>query len=376
MSSNSLIGWPDGLAATPDMTYESLALLYNETNEQVSGDRMAFAVACSNYDFVPKSVKGCIHKLEITTSSYFSRATMDITHEVLPNQGPCSKIIDVHDKLKIACFDNGTIIPIKNFGYKKTFNCDVRGGLTHHTSAICSISTDPTKGRLATGASTGEVAIYQIDGEHITFISRSRVSSSAITGLAHVKSATDMDSSSGDSVSSSGEGSILFSTQSGLLGLIDPRCDMGASLSTTDLTTGEPKLNIASICTTTHLGAQIVFLGGVQGQLVSIDLRNPYTYLDEYKFPEDGSIRTIKVVRVPDGPIERAFLAYTNESSAIKILNMDTMQPDEGWFCERIPDGAQQDICQVGQRLVTCGERASIGCWTWENRTEESTHNS
>lgn len=365
----STIVWPKCLTASRDVTYESLSLLYNETNQDVFGDHMAFAVACSDLDNPSGIARGCIHKLEVTAEPDFACAAMQVTHEVLPNQGPCSRIIDVNSRLKVACFDNGTIIPVKNFGFKKTFNCDVRAGLKHHPSAICSISADAVDNRLATGCGAGELALYQVAREEIKFITRSRVASSAITGLAFTKMFCSNDQSSSDeSETSPSENSIIYTTQTGTVGSVDPRCSYGSSLKINESLALEQKFNISSLAVISSSGRQLVLLGGVQGQLVSFDLRFPYHYLHEAKISEDRSIRTLKEVVVQDELKTRTFLACTNESTSIKILDLETMQPHTGWVCERMPHGNQQDICQIDDRLVTCGDKASIGCWVWNDK--------
>lgn len=369
-SRNSSVEWSKQLTAPRTVTYESLSLLYNESSQDVFGEHMAFAVACSNSDSVSDSNRGFVHKLEITARPTFSQAAMQVTHEVLPNQGPCSRIIEVNKRLKVACFDNGTIIPIKNFGFKKTFNCDVRAGLKHHPSAICAISADISSDRLATGCNAGEIALYQIAREEIKFLSRSRVASSAITGLAYTKPLVDNDQMSNDSEGSNTE-SLIYSTQSGAIGTIDSRCGYGASLHSKNSPISDPLFNISSLEVINSSGRQLIFLGGVQGQLVSIDQRFPYQYLHESKSAKNGSIKALRGVSVLDGHQTRTFLAHTNESSSIKVLDLDTMQPHPGWICDRQPNETQLDICQVGERLITCGDRASIGCWTWDDKVEE-----
>lgn len=331
---------------------------------------MAFALSCSRNFYSSKLCRGSIHKLEVSAATDFATAKMAITHEVLPGEGASSQIIPVHDKLLVACFDQGIIIPIKNFGPKKTFNCDVRAGLRHHCGPINTMASNYGGTHLATGSTNGEIALYHVRGEEIKFISRTSASNVIITGLAYLKPVKDaLYKLHGDQPSVDSEESILiYSTGNGQLGLIDTRCSQGAQIKSELVHTTEPRLNISSMCLVGGPSCPQLFFGTKHGHLNSIDLRCFRRYLHEQKSEKDGCIRRMKGVLVQDGEKRRNFLAYTNASQELQILDAQTLKPDDRWFCDRKSNGKIEDFYQINDRLVTCGAQTSIGCWEWQTK--------
>lgn len=366
MSRNSEIIWSSSLVAIPEMCYESIDPLYSQSDDD--GESFGFALSCSRHFSDPKGCPGCIHKLEVNPCPDFEQAKMEITHEVLPGLGACSQILTVNQDLKVACFDSGTVIPVKNFGYKKTFNSDVRAGLQHHMSPINCLATDSNGRQLASGSTNGDVVLYQVRGEQISFLSRSAIATTCITGLAYIQPNQYTSHRPEGHGVLRGENMLIYSTHSGHIGLLDTRCKLGAELQYSVFHTTEPRLNITSLCCSTTQPGQVVFFGTLHGQIFSLDLRDNRKFLHHQDNPEDICIRRIKEISVQESNNEvKTFLAYTNNTREIKIMDSLTMRSDQRWKCDRLPEANQKDFCQIGNRIVTCGSQTSIGCWEWQD---------
>lgn len=376
----SEIKWPNGpkkfLTKTEDMSYESLDLLYNETKPDVFGDHMGFAVSCTKNFSEPPDRRGCIQKLEVTASPNFAHGRLEITHEVLPGQGACGQIIPVNPLLKVGCFDNGAIVPIKNFGYKRTYHCDVRSRIHHHNAPINLLASNLDGTHLASGTTSGEIGLYQVKSEDITFVSKKSISSTFITGLSFFQSSSRGPLKSSDREASNNEHLLVYSTQDGFIGLIDRRCSLASEISYGTIHETSPRWNISSLCVMRNLPGQLIYLGTLHGQVGSIDLRYPKAFVNHQDVLEDGTIRRMKEIVVNDiRGDEKVFLAYTNSTNTIQILDGTTLKRHENWTCDRLPDGVQLDLIQVDDRIVTCGNQVSIGCWKWkaEIADQEST---
>lgn len=355
---NSPISWPNKrkVVKAPEMMYESLVLLYNQSRPDVFGEHMAFAVSCSKQFADMDQSNGCIQKLEITTAPSFSKANMSITHEVLPGQGACAQILNVNDKLRVACFDSGAVIPISNFGYRRNFHCDVRGRLKHHSSPVNCIATNRSGNHLASGSTDGQVALYEVEDESIRFQTRSNIAETCISGLLYLDTCGGPDNM------------LLYSTLNGHVGMIDTRCKLGADLQQTLVFTTDPRLNISALCSSSSSSGQIVYIGTSQGQLCSMDMRKPNTCIRDWRGTNSGMIRRMRELYVPDGPDKRkGFVAFTDNTKELKILDQMDLRSDDRWVCDRLPEGNQSDLCVVEDKIVTCGANTSIGCWAWDD---------
>lgn len=367
---NSIIGWPESLKAIPEMSYESITPIYAINQPDSFRERMAFLVSCSKHFIHSGGVKGCLHKLEVNTSPDFHNAEMQVSHEVLPNQGACSQIIDVNEKLKVACFDQGSILPIKNFGYKKTFHCDVRGRLSNHTAPVNVLAVSNMSNQIASGATNGNIALYTAREEEISFVTRSKVSEAFVTGLTFFKTAHKIDFyTPADEDLSNDENKLIYSTSDGCSGLIDTRCKFGSKFQVKLFLKNEPRWHLSSLCFMRDQPAPIICYGTHKGELFTVDLRFSSTSLYHQDLPEDGCIKRVKTVVVKDSyGLDKTFLAYTNQTNRLKILDSISMRPDNSWLCNRAPEGDINDFCQLGNKLVTCGSNTSIGCWVWVDK--------
>lgn len=373
-SQKSKIHWPKRLTAIPEMCYESISPLYIHNKPEFFGEKLGFAVSCSKHFSHPKGCRGCIHKLEVDACPDFDQAKMQVTHEVNPCKGACSQIIDVNEKLKVACFDQGFILPIKNFGYKKTFNCDVRGGLQHHTAPINCLASDSVGCQIASGCTDGEIALYQARDEEVSFLTRMRVSNTIITGLAFFRPTNESEPyRSNDEHETGNENLLIYSSGNGRSGFVDTRCKFGSEFDDNLFLANKPRLDLSALCFIQYLPAPIVCLGTRAGQIVTIDLRYSKQYLYQQDHPEDKCIRRMKRVLVKDKDSNlKTFLSYTNATNQLKILDFTTMKSHDGWQCKRVPGDIVQDFCQVDNRIVTCGTNTSIGCWSWTNAPDSN----
>lgn len=368
---NSKIEWPSWLKAIPEMCYESITPINALNRHDFFGEKMAFAVSCSKHFIHPNGVRGSIQKLEVHASPNFSDAKMQITHEVLPNKGACSQIVDVNEKLKVACFDEGVILPIKNFGYKKTFHCDVRGGLQNHTAPVNVLAVNKKCNQVASGATNGEISLYETREEEISFVTRSKVSQSFVTGLTFFRTAHEVDFYTPvDEDLTNDENKMIYSTSDGCSGLIDTRCKFGTKFQVKLFMKEEPRWNLTSLCFMRDQPAPVICYGTSTGEIFTVDLRFSSACLYRQDLPEDGCIRRMKKVVVKDAyELDRTFLAYTNQTNKLKILDSISLRPSDIWVCDREPESSIQDFCQIGNRLVTCGANTSIGCWIFEDKT-------
>lgn len=368
---NSKIYWPKKLNASAQSTYESVSILYKETRPDVFGDHIGLILSCTKDIHYDKGCDSCFHKLEVVASPNFLDASMEVTHEVLPELGPSSEIINVNENLITACFDSGSIMEIKNFGYKKTFNSDVRGRLVHHTGAINRITADSTGSQLASGTVNGEIALYSVRKEKIEFISRSKVTNDLITGLSYLQPSDQICYKPKDMPTTGGENILVYSTSSGSIGFVDTRCKSWTKFDNINIMTTEPRLNFSSLCSIPELSGHQVFLGTAHGHIMSFDLRHLNKCVFKQELEDDICIRRMrKIVVYEDSGRKRIFLAYINGTDKIEIIDVFTKQPDEKWTCDRNPSAKQRDLKQIGNRIVTCGEKTSIGCWTWNSRVE------
>lgn len=360
------IEWPTFLKAKPSMCYESIAPLFHEQVNETT-EHLSFAVSCSNQEIEVPNFKGCIHKLDITSEQQtLTNAKIKASHEVLPGQGFCSQIIPVNEKLRVACFNHGSVLPISNFGPKKTFHCDVRGRLEHHTSPVNCIAANTAGTQLASGSTSGEIALYEVNEEKVTFTSRVNVCSSTVTGMSFLKPHQDICMKPNEREIFDGENIVIYSTQNGHIGLLDTRCDLAQRIDYARLMTTVPRLNLTSLCYADSLPGQVVFFGSAHGNLVAIDLRYNNKYLVDQKLPEDGNIRRIKKIKAKVSENEtRDYLAYTNETHRIRLMDPNSMEFCESWKCDRKSQGIIKDFCQVGNRIITCGSETSIGSWTY-----------
>lgn len=362
----SEIEWPSSLTAIPEMCYESIVPLYTETRPELSGENFGFALSCSKHFTDPNGCRGCIQKLEVVADPNFAQAKMKISHEVLPNKGACSQLLPINDKLRVACFDQGCIIAIKNFGYKKTFNCDVRGALQNHSSPVNCIANDMKGTQLASGTTDGEIGLYQVREERIFFLSKQSVSSTFVSGLAYLQPKPDICTRPRDDEVLNGENMLIYSTRDGYLGLIDTRCKLAAEVDCSNLDIPKPRLNISTLCYMDTPSGQIVYLGTAEGQVISMDLRCIKKFLYQQNLPEDKCIRRMKEITIiGQDQQKKRYLAYTNGTRELKIVDAQTAGFHTGWTCDRLPGAIIKDFCQVGNRIVTCGAETSIGCWTW-----------
>lgn len=366
---NSRIEWPKTLSAHQGMCYESLELLFERSNPEDFAEHMAFALSCSRLVNDSSQSQACIHKLEITAAPDFANSKMKVTHEVLPGQGNCVQIISMNDKLRVAGFNSGAVIPIKGFGPRKTFNCDVRGRLVHHESPVTCLSRSADGYLMASGSTGGEVAIYPINGEEISFLTRRQLSSTPIAGLAFFRPPFDVPFPQANVTVSPADALVAYATCDGRIGIIDPRCELGSNLISRSFMASEPRRPYSSICIIANASTSIFYLGTLDGELLSIDFRNNRNFLQEQNLKEDDCIRKIVDVKVRDDRLqEKTFIAYTNESKEIKILDSTTWQPDARWICDRKPEAIQKGLCVVRDRIVTCGSKTSIGCWCWDEQ--------
>lgn len=363
----SEIQWPDHIKARPDMCYESIAPLYCETSSDGIGDVMSFAVSSTNDELDLAYLRGCIHKVDILTTPRLADAKIKVTHEVIPRLGACSQIIHVNDVLRVACFDQGCIIPISNFGPKKTFNSDVRGRLQHHTSPVVRIASNTNGNQIASGSTSGEIVLYEVGNSSISYISRVNVGSSFITGISFLKPHRDICLRPDDQDVYDGENLLIYSLQNGHIGLLDTRSDLGQQIDYGKLLTTEPRLSLTSLCYIDSLPGQVVFFGTAQGQLIAIDLRFSNRYLYNQDLPEDGCIRHMKKVTLKtDDDKSEHLLAYTNGTNEVKIFDPTSLKPDQHWISDRPSAGIVKDFCQMDKRIITCGSESSIGCYTWQ----------
>lgn len=377
MATISKIHWPRSpkkvLTIAPEMNYESLDLLYNETKQDIFGDHMGFIVSCSKHFSEPIEHRGCIQKLEVSATPSFADAKIQITHEVLPNQGACSQILPIRPYLKVAGFDNGAIVPIKNFGYKRTFHCDVRSRLHHHNSPINCIASNTAGTNLASGSTSGDIVLYNVESEDIMFLSRTKVASSCITGLSFFTPTIDTCCRPSDDEVTKDDNLLAFSTQEGSIGLIDKRCGLASEVEFQIISDKKLQRNFTSLCVINKVPNVYLFVGTSTGEVLSFDLRNMNDIHFSLKREEDKCIQRMKEIILEDKRSEkRRFLAYTNSSDSIQILDVDSKKFNYGWICERSPGQIQRDLIQVNDRIVTCGDNTSIGSWQWKNSIDLS----
>lgn len=353
MSDGSDIIWRKVSEASREQTFEAIDLIYNLDEPHMFGGNIGLILSC--IDVPNKKTKGedCIHKLDIVSTPDFSLAKLRITHEVTPDQGACSQIIRVSQGLKVAGFDSGYIVPIKNFGLKKTFNCDVHQRLNHHHGAVNALAVNKEGTEVASGSTAGDLVLYKARVEDVTFFKRTKVGK-CVTGLAY-----------SPEKKIPGVSTIIYSTLEGNLGIIDTRCnDQSDIISINSIC--KKHLNISSLCHVSNRPGMLVYLGCATGEVVGTDLRKPDQQLASPE-PSNGCIRRMKEVNVKDTQGNMCnFIVYTDQSNELQIYDVETMQKDDRWVCDRLTNDEQRDFVQVGDALITCGRRTSIGHWLWD----------
>lgn len=359
------------------MRYDSIAPLYLRSKPDTFDEHLAFAVGCSKQDFQGPEFNGCIHKLEVDAEPDFKSARLRVTHEVQPLQGNCDEITVVNDKLRLACFTNGAILSIKNFGYKKTFNCDVRGRQCNFEASIRATAVSADKSKFAATTTQGELAMYNIDGDEVHLLQRGRLSMDKITGLSFLNPSRGVWAHPEDETIMDGDNMLVFCTDKGKVGLFDARCGGEVIRQKYDVkhfTAGDPPKSPTCMCLVKNSTINTVYLGTFHGELLKIDLRNNKDFVYQKKFQPEGYIKRIREVVVYNEHSQpKSFVAFANESEKIRILDHETGLPDNNWKLDRDPGEVIQDFCQIGNRLVTCGVNTSIGCWQWgESRGSDS----
>lgn len=369
----SPIIWPKNLVADREMVYESIDLLYRHFNPETFGEHFGFIVSCSRHSlFKSNDVRGLLHKLDIKALPDFASAKINVTHEVQPGLLACAKIIPLNEQLKVACFDKGSIIPIKNFGIGKTFHSDVGSRLSHHTGQITSMAANSNGTKLATGCSAGDLALYQVCQDEIRFITRTRdAKSSFITDMSYTTQPPALNSKDFDEPQLE-ENLLLYSTNAGRICQLDTRCNLADQVDGRLLLKTEPRTSITSLLSVNSQSNQLIYFGDSRGQVYSTDLRNPSEYVCRTnQATSDGMIRNLKKVVVKNGSEDLSFLAFSNSTNRIQILDIDTMKPHDNWKLDRLPEGTIRDFVQVRNRIITCGDRCSVGCWKWDNPMEQ-----
>lgn len=372
VTTNSPIKWPKDLAADRDMIYESIDLLYHNIKSHSFSEEMSFIVSASRRSmFNEHDPIGVIHKMDVTTMPKFDRARIEVSHEVKPGLRCCSRIIHVNDRLKAGAFDSGRVMPIKNFGPKKTFHTDVRGSLHHHMGEITSLASDTAGSQMASACSSGRLTLYKVREEEITLLTRTdETEAKFITDLTFFQPPEGFTFGQADSGLYNGENILLYSTHDGLIGLIDTRCTLASSIRGEVITTIPGPVNITSMMTLKSRPGQITYLGSSRGDVFACDLRMGNQCVNHRKSPNTGTIQRMKEVVVSNGHKPMTFLAHTTEQNQIKILDVDTLEPSKHWMCDRLPEGRVRDLVQVGNRIVTCGDKTSIGCWEWSKPSQ------
>lgn len=344
------------------MTYESIDLLYRVSVDASFGDHLGLILSCTPQEY-NSGPNGFLHKVEITTLPDLASASIAVTHEVKPGLDPCAQIIPVNEKLKIACFDSGCIIPIKNFGYKKTFNSEVSSKLAHHNGQVCCIAASSAGNKLASACTKGIVTLYQVREEEITFLSRTDERyDSFVTALSFIEPIKSTETGSADD----GNCPLIYATSYGRLMLLDTRCSLAEPLVINKLADLDPRAGVTSLLHTRDVFESLLYVGGSDGQLITFDLRMGCQPLCERNSKSGKTIRRMKKVSVKDGAGMRHFLAFSNSTDQIEILDLITMKPHQGWKCDRYSGGMVRDLVQAGDRIITCGDNVSIGSWHWD----------
>lgn len=362
------IQWPTNLRADRAMTYEAIELLHSESKSDTFGYKMAFIVTCSNRSTIrePDRISGVVHKLDITAVPHFTRTNIAVTHEVCPNLGAASRISTVNNKLKAIGFDSGAVVPVTNFGSRKTFNCDVRGRLEHHSGNISSLASNSAGTQLASGCTDGTITLYQVRESEISFLSKTNETrADHVTHMAYLKSAPDFPYGSMQRSLPLDDSILLFSSTNGGLALVDTRCKLADHIYTELMLVTKPRINITSFATVSIQSRQDVYLGGRHGEIFACDLRQSGKFFYRQNLDHDGCIGRLEEIIVQNGSQQEAFLAYTNGSDQLQILDLQTMKPDERWKCVRRPGDRIRDFVHVDDKIVTSGDKTTIGCWTW-----------
>lgn len=352
------------------MTYEAIDLLYNASKEDVFGDRLALIVACSRRGIKQgaKDPFGVVHKIQFDAMPYFAQSVMEITHEVCPGLMGPSQIVAVNDGLKIVGFDSGCIVPVSNFGPKKTFNCHVRGRLEHHSGEVSCLASNQNGTKFASGCTSGTITLYQAREAEIEFLSKTQDTRSInVTHMSYYRPDSMFSYGKQTNSKPTDDSLLLYSSQCGNFGLLDTRCTLAEKLHSELMFVAPENLKISTFVLSSSEGTgSTVYLGSFSGDIVTCDLRMPSQYVRKHKLDSECRVNRLREVHIQSADSRRTFLAFTNDSSQLQVLDPQTARPDPKWVCERQPGDIVRDFVQVDDRLITCGDRTSIGCWNWD----------
>lgn len=323
------------------MSYDAIAPLYSiKTNDgQESTGQRAFIVGCSQLDgYNGGNWKGCVYKIELDDEQ------PKITHTVQPGQGGCSDLIRLSDKLIIGAFDAGCVIPIKNFGPNKTFNCHVNGRLAKHNNQIVRLAANTDSNQFAAASIDGFVSLYSVNGEAISYTTKLSASLSAITGLCFVQEAFSAD-----------ETSLVLSLQNGTICMLDIRSDQYRF--NQQMTTFK---SATAICSIANLNQFVV--GTTDGFIVKFDLRNMCTPL---QVSQVNSNRITRIKKLTDYYSKELVLGVCDLGDELNIIDFESLKraPKSNWSCVRPETGIVRDLTQIDDKIYTCGLDSSIGCW-------------
>lgn len=359
------------------MVYESLDLLYRDFSRDTFAETLGLIVSCSRHSlFKSTDDRGLYHLVEVKALPDLASAKISVSHEVLPGLESSAQVIPVNDRLKVACFDSGSVVPIKNFGLHKTFHLDVRARLSHHSGQISCLAANSAGAKIASGCTAGEITLYQVCDDDIRFVSRTAdTNASFITAMSFIKPTPEFsftpkkaDGSLPDLCQD--DSLLIYATNSGRVCLLDARCNLADDIQGQVMFNTEPRVSLTSVANINSKPGHLFFLGGSRGEVLACDLRKSGQYVYEHRrTATDGTVRRMKEILVLEGPSAKSFLAYSNSTNQLQILDLDTMESHAGWTLDRQPDGCIRDLIQVRDRIITCGDRCSIGAWKWNHET-------
>jgi len=353
------------------MSYEAVAFLYSECGQDTFGQRLSLIATCSRRSVIRDDSKplGYVHKVDISAMPDISCAKIEVTHEVSPGLKAASQITTVNEKLKAIGFDSGAVVALSNFGPGKTFNCDVRGRLEHHSGQISCLASNSSGSQLASGCTSGTITLYQTRETDIAFLSKTNETrADYITGLSYFKPEQALSFGDGKKTKPLDDALLIYSSTSGHVGLLDTRCNLANGIHSELVFLTDPTISITSLA---HSSSKpnYIYLGGLSGDILTCDLRARGKCLLRKKLEEDHCISKLKEVCLPGGEVDLPYLAYTNGSDRLRMLNIETMTCEDDLLkCDRKPTEKIRDFVQVDDKLVTCGDNTSIGCWTFHRK--------
>lgn len=290
-----------------------------------------------------------------------------VSHEAAPGLSGATRITRVNDNLKVIGFQSGAVVPLTNYGHRKTFHCDVRGRFNHHAGEITCLAANLAGTKVASGCSVGTVALFQARESEISFLSKvEQVKAGHLTDMCFYKPGSGFPYGNLNQSQPEDDSLLIMSGAGGLMELLDTRCKLAQALHTELLFRNGQEDTVLTF--SAQSPSNLFYLGTGHSGVLVCDIRQKGKIVQRVKHGDsDCCIRKLREIMIWVGARQRSFIVYINdEAGKLHILDKDTLKYSTEWICERDPGERIRDFTCIDERIIACGDNMSIGCWAYE----------